>query len=108
MKKIITLLTLLFITINSFAQTSRKTLPKCGKYNIELKNDCHWWLASKEKWILGYILITDTGTQYFDAEGNDIDSKKVISYGRLMRRHNRHKCYPANVIVNKSSAYCNK
>lgn len=91
---------LLFLTTNCMAQSCIKFLPACGKYNIHLKNDCHWLLASRTKWILGYVVITNNDTVYFDLNANEIDKSKVLGYGRLQRRKSKNKCYKNEMVVN--------
>lgn len=93
MKKLISILLIVFITISANAQTSVNNIPKCGKYCLHVKNGCHWWLASKTKNVMGYVIITNGETDYFDANLNRIYSTDVISYGRLQRYHSKHKCY---------------
>jgi hypothetical protein len=93
MKKTILLLLIVFITISANAQTNVTNLPKCGKYCLHIKNGCHWWLASRTKNVMGYVIITNGETDYFDADLNRIYSKDVISYGRLTRHPSKNKCY---------------
>lgn len=112
MKKLLSIIVLLFITVNSFAQNSVSNLPKCGKYCIHIQNPCHWLLASKTAWMMGYVLITGNKTQFLDVYGNEIDQNKVkvLGYGRLQRRHDKHKCYHDTYVkyVAKSCIYCNE
>lgn len=80
MKTLIILSTLVLFTITVNAQ---KSLPKCGKYSLEIKNKYHSFFCSKNRWIMGYILIDEGGKKYFDVEGNEIDSKKVLAFRTL-------------------------
>jgi hypothetical protein len=93
MKKLIIAVLILLISKVSFAQNSISNIPKCGRYNLHIENPCHWILASKTKWIIGYVLVTGVYLQYFDTNGNEIEQSKVIGYGRLQRRHSKTKCY---------------
>lgn len=92
---------LIFIASNSFAQSCAHIfLPKCGKYNIHIKNDCHWLLASRTKWIMGYVLIEGNDTVFLDVDANEIDKSNVLGYGRLQRRKSKNKCYKGETAVN--------
>lgn len=98
---IVIILLLLITASNSFSQTTTN-LPKCGKYNLHLKNGCHWLLASKTKWILGYVVIIGKDTEYYDINGNDIDKTEVLGYGRLQRRRSKKKCYKPEIETTES------
>lgn len=89
MKKLYLFVLLLLITSCVFSQESTK----CGKFKIQLKNDCSWLLASRTKWVEGYVLIEKDSTEYFDVYGNIIDYSKVISYSDFPGRKSKKKCY---------------
>lgn len=90
MKKTILSLLIVFITINSNAQTSVKNIPKCGRYNIHLVNNCHWLLASKSRWIMGYVLVSDGNVQCFDINGNEINQKAIIGYKNIPKHKKQY------------------
>lgn len=93
MKKLIIAVLIILLSKVSFAQNSISHVPKCGRYNIQIENPYHFILASKTKWIMGYVLITGVYVQYFDLSGNEIEQSKVLGYGRLQRRPSKNKCY---------------
>jgi hypothetical protein len=88
MKQIL-LAVFLIITVNFCSAqtvTASKT-PSRPKYNIHLKNNCHWWIASSTKWVEGYVVVTPAGTQYVDIKGHNIDNSEILGYNQLQTRN---------------------
>lgn len=99
--KPILLAVFLIITVNfcnAQTVTASKT-PSRPKYNIHLKNDCHWWLASSTKWVEGYVVVTPSGTQYVDIKGNNINNSEILGFDKLQTKHYRR---PHTDVVDKN------
>jgi hypothetical protein len=104
--KPILLAVFLIITVNfcnAQAVTASKT-PSRPKYNIHLKNNCHWWLASSTKWVEGYVVVTPSGTQYVDIKSNNINNSEILAFDKLQAKHYRR---PHTDVIDKNEICSN-
>lgn len=62
---------------------------KYQKYRIHIKNNCHWALASKTKWIAGYVVTIGPYIAYFDYKGVELNPAcvKILGYDKLKFYH---------------------